>query len=241
MRVHVALTPAELDGTALHAQTVVVIDVFRAATTVATALANGCRGVVPALTPEEARERACAYRPDEVLLAGERGGEPIPGFDLGNSPLEYTPDRIAGRVVILTTTNGTRALMRAAGAASTAMAGFVNATAIAWWARHAARDLTLACAGEAGAASLEDTVCAGLIVDALALACGAPELSDTAAIARGAAREYRDRLGDLRVESRWGRHLLEKGREQDLTACLALDARPVVPVLRNGLVVSAQP
>lgn len=241
MRVHVALTPGELDGADLHARIVVVIDVFRAATTMATALANGCKGVIPVLTPEQARQRAREFRRDEVVLAGERGGEPIDGFDLGNSPLEYTADRIAGRVVILTTTNGTRALLRASSAAATAVAGLVNVKAIAQWAQDEARDLTLACAGEAGQVSVEDTVCAGLILDAISLGGGALELSDTAAIARSAAREYRHRLGDLRAESSWGRHLLASGRDRDLAACLALDAWPIVPRFRNGLVAAAQP
>jgi 2-phosphosulfolactate phosphatase len=205
-----------------------------------TALASGCRAIVPALTPEEARERARAFPRGEVLLAGERGGDPIDGFDLGNSPLEYTAQRVAGKIVVLTTTNGTKALLQAAGAAATAIAGLVNVKAAAQWAQDQARDLTLACAGEAGEASLEDTVCAGLIIDALA-GLGAVELSDTAALARGAAREYRPRLDDLRDESRWGRHLVRRGRQQDVAACLALDAWTAVPLFRNGLVTPAQP
>lgn len=241
MRVQVALTPAELDGVDLHARTVVVIDVFRAATTVATALANDCRAIVPALTPEAARLRAREFPHGEVLLAGERGGEPIEGFDLGNSPLEYTRERVAGRVVILTTTNGTRALLAVSGAAATALGALVNATAIARWARDRSVDLTLACAGEAGDASLEDAVCAGVIIEAMAAAGGGLALSDAAAIVRGVARHYRGRLADLRRESRWGRHLLEKGREEDLAACLALDAWPVVPLLRDGRLVAAKP
>lgn len=239
MRVHVVLTSAEL-GADLHSRTAVVIDVFRAATTMVTALASGCRAIVPALTPDDARERARAFPPGEVLLAGERGGDPIDGFDLGNSPLEYSAPRVAGKIIVLTTTNGTKALLRAAGAAATALGGLVNVKAVAQWAQDQARDLTLACAGEAGEASLEDTVCAGLIIDALAGA-GPLELSDTAAMARGAARDYRPRLDDLRTESRWGRHLMAKGRAEDLSACLALDAWTAVPLFRNGLVTAPQP
>jgi 2-phosphosulfolactate phosphatase len=239
VRVHVVLTPAEL-GPDLHSRTAVVIDVFRAATTMVTALASGCRAIVPALTPEEARERARAFPRGEVLLAGERGGDPIDGFDLGNSPLEYTAQRVADKIVVLTTTNGTKALLRASSAAATAVAGLVNVKATAQWAQDQARDLTLACAGEAGEASLEDTVCAGLIVDALAGA-GALELSDTAAMARGTARDYRHRLDDLRAESHWGRHLARRGRQQDLAPCLALDAWTTVPLFRNGLVTAPQP
>lgn len=241
MRVHVALTPAELEGADLHAHTVVVIDVFRAATTVATALSNGCRAIIPALTPDDARARAQEFPRGEVLLAGERGGEPIEGFDLGNSPLEYTPDRVARRVVILTTTNGTGALLKVSGAASTVVGALVNAKAIAQRAHDQRRTLTLACAGELGEPSLEDTVCAGVIIEAISRGGGLLELSDTAAIARAVARDYRHRLGDLPVESGWGRHLLGRGRDKDLAACLALDAWPIVPVFRNGRVVASEP
>lgn len=241
MRVHVAATPAELDGADLHSQTVVVIDVFRAGTTVVTALANGCTCVIPVLTPEEARERARAFPRAEVLLAGERGGDPINGFDLGNSPLEYTAQRVAAKVVILTTTNGTRALLKASRAAATAVAGLVNVKAIAQWAPEEGRDLMLVCAGEAGEASLEDTVCAGLIVEALALGRGPTVPTDMAAIARGAARDYGHRLEDLRRESHWGQQLARQGRERDLAACLALDAWPIVPVFRDGRVIAARP
>jgi len=83
-------------------------------------------------------------------------------------------------------------------------------------------------------------VCAGLIIDALA-GGGALELSDTAAMARGAARDYRHRLDDLRSESHWGRHLMAKGRAEDLAACLAVDAWTAVPLFRNGRVAAGQP
>ncbi|MBI4589234.1 MAG: 2-phosphosulfolactate phosphatase [Candidatus Rokubacteria bacterium] len=241
MRVHVALAPGELPGEGLPPQNVVVIDVFRAATTMAAALSHGCEMVIPVLTPEEARERARRFSEGQVLLGGERAGEPIPGFDLGNSPLEYTAERIAGKVVILTTTNGTRALLAAAAAGATAIAvgALVNVKAIAHWVEAQGRDLMLLCAGEGGSVSLEDTVCAGLIVDRLATG-GAPlDLSDAAGVSRCVARDYRDRLGDLRTDSRWARHLTRAGREADLAACLSLDVCPLVPLLRGGAVSAA--
>lgn len=241
MRVHVVLTPGERGGEGFHSQSAVVIDVFRAATTVATALSHGCRMVIPVLTPEEARARARAFPSRDILLGGERGGEPIVGFELGNSPLDYTADRVAGKMVILTTTNGTRALLGAAagGAAATAVGALVNVGAIARWAADQGRDLTLLCAGDAEGISLEDTVCAGLIVERLARG-GAPlDLSDAAVVATAVARDYRDRLDHLCEDSTWARHLARAGREKDLTACLSLDAWSLVPLLRNGVVSEA--
>lgn len=241
MRVHVALTPGELAGAGLHPQSAVVIDVFRAATTMATALFHGCRSIIPVLTPEEARERARAFRPGEILLGGERGGEPIAGFDLGNSPLEYTAGRVAGKSVILTTSNGTGALIAAAEAGATAVGALVNVQAVARWATRQGRDLTLLCAGEAGGVSLEDTVCAGLIVEEIA-AGGVPlDLTDAAVVSRAVARHYRDRLEHLPRDSTWGRHLARAGGEKDLSVCLALETCPVVPVLTHGIVSPASP
>lgn len=235
MRVHVALIPDEIGQGDLHSRAVVVIDVFRAATTVTTALSHGCRMVIPVLTPDAARERARGFPSGQVLLAGERGGEPIAGFDLGNSPLEYSADRVAGKVIILTTSNGTRALLLTASrAAVTAVAALVNVKAISHWVRDQCRDLTLVCAGESGGVSLEDTVCAGLIVETLATGGTPLELSDEATIARSVARDYRDRLADLSRDSKWARHLARAGREKDLAVCLSLDAWPLVPLFRNG-------
>lgn len=241
MRVDVALSPRELRRPGLGGRSVVVIDVFRAATTMATALANGCRMIIPVPTVREARARARDFSSGEALLGGERGGEAIAGFHLGNSPLEYTPERVGGKVVVLTTSNGTRAMVRASAAAAVAVAGLVNLRAIAEWVRGEQRDLSLLCAGQGGEPSLEDTVCAGLIVEQLGGGAGSLELVDAATIALGVARQYRHRLDDLGRDAGWGRRLARAGAEQDLPACLALDQCPLVPLLRDGVVRAAFP
>ena len=119
MHVHVALSPAEFAGAPLERRTALVVDVIRASTTVVAACAAGCRRIVPVRDRAAALRAADALGATGVLLAGERHGETIAGFDLGNSPLEYTADRVSGRTVVLTTTNGTAAMLeaqRAAGA-----------------------------------------------------------------------------------------------------------------------------
>src|SRR5204863_3922750 len=127
-----------------------------------TALGNGCAGLVPVAEPAEALARARALG-EGTLLAGERKGETIPGFHLGNSPLEVTRERVDGRTVVFTTSNGTRALLAASGAPAVGVAGFVNLSAAAAWALASGRDVTVLCAGERGRVSLEDKVCAGLL------------------------------------------------------------------------------
>src|SRR5262245_66691650 len=89
---------------------VLVIDVLRASTSIITALINGCAAVIPVTTAEEAHQRAAALPSHTVLIAGERRGEPLAGFDLGNSPLDFTVERVSGKTLIMTTSNGTQAL-----------------------------------------------------------------------------------------------------------------------------------
>jgi len=128
-----AVASADLDGA-----TALVIDVLRASTTIITALANGCQAIVPVADPLDARRRAAAQWGDGVLVAGERHGEPIPGFDLSNSPLEFGAGRARGKTVFFTTSNGTRALLaaraaHAIGVAALAIGGTVLVVAPALW------------------------------------------------------------------------------------------------------------
>ena len=106
MRVHVALGPAEFGGAVLDGRTALVVDVLRATTSVVAACAAGCRTVIPVPDEASARRAASRFPPGECLLAGERDGDPIEGFPLGKSPREFTPERVAGRALVLTTTTG---------------------------------------------------------------------------------------------------------------------------------------
>src|SRR3954452_7183254 len=128
--VHVHLLPELVPPGRLAGGLAVVIDVLRATTTIVHALAAGCTAVRPCAEVEEARDLAGGMRAGRVLLGGERGGVPLPGFDLGNSPREYTAKVCRGSTLVLTTTNGTRALLRAAEAARVLVASFANFSAV---------------------------------------------------------------------------------------------------------------
>lgn len=142
----------------VDADVAVVIDVLRWTTTAITALANGAVGIEALLTPEATAERAKAIG---ALTAGERHAHKIPGFDLGNSPLEVTRERVHGRVICATTTNGTRALLAAVGAPRVYLAAFVNLSATAASIRACApRHVALICAGTDGYPCAEDSACA---------------------------------------------------------------------------------
>ncbi|HEV8436760.1 MAG TPA: 2-phosphosulfolactate phosphatase [Methylomirabilota bacterium] len=234
---HVALTPADPGAGALDGRAALVVDVLRATSTVVAACCAGCRRVIPVGDAEAAVLAASRLPRDEVVLAGERGGEPIAGFDLGNSPLEFTPSRVGGRTIVLTTTNGT-ASMRSAGLARVgAAAALVNVGAAAAWALGQERDVTVLCSGDDGALSLEDTVCAGLLVQRMLARIPSLELSDAAVVALRLGEYYGVRLGELLLHSRWAGRLAGRGRSADLQACVRLDTTTMVPVFERGSIV----
>jgi 2-phosphosulfolactate phosphatase len=208
--------------------------VLRASTSIIAALTGGASAIVPVADVEEARRRAHAV-PGDVLVAGERHGERIPGCDLGNSPLEFTTARVAGRTILLTTSNGTRALLAARRAAAIGIAALANAGAAARWADDEGRDVTIVCAGERGRVSLEDQVCAGVLVDRLVALAGPADLGDAAAEAAVLARTYGKDISRLAIDSQWARRLQRAGHAQDVAWCLAIDTTSLVPVYLAGV------
>ncbi len=167
MKIDVTFLPSQLENRKLAGKTVVVIDVLRATSTIATALANGCREVIPILEPADAEAVVRDLPPGSFLQGGERRGLKIPGFDLGNSPREYRPEVVGGKTVVLSTTNGTRAAILSREADAVAFGSLLNARAVADYCRERCSELILACAGRVGDFSLEDTVCAGMMISYL--------------------------------------------------------------------------
>lgn len=223
----------------------VVIDVLRASTTIVTALAHGATRVRPVLTIEEARAEAAARG---ALLGGERGGRRIDGFDLGNSPLEYSRGRVGGRSIVITTTNGTAALHACSGAVEVLIGAIANRTAVAACARSLAEqragcDVHLVCAGTDGVVTEEDLLAAGAILDAASRLPGAEAdaLDGPAAVAISLYRStvargptVPDAIVHAFANSLGGRNLIELGMGRDLTASAAIDSLPIVPRLDCG-------
>lgn len=214
----------------------VIIDLFRASTTICSALHAGAGEVRPVPDLESAREWKA--RLPEALLGGERGGLPPPGFDLGNSPAEYTPARIAGRTVIFTTTNGTAALRAARSAHRVAFGCLANAGAVSAWAvgeRAGGRPVSLLCAGLHGQPSLEDAVAAGALAERMLALPGGPRNPDDMARLclsawRGAGGGPGVRLAEVLRGAEGGRNVIAIGLARDLDTCLDVDSLPVVPV-----------
>ena len=222
----------DADPAALRGHTVVVIDVLRWSTVVITALANGAREVEAHATPDEARARATVLGRKRVLLGGERDNVALPGFDLGNSPLEYTRERVAGRTVVTTTTNGTQALGAAVAAREVLVGAFVNLAALVARVVPAAESgpITLLCAGQAGEEAPEDTACAG----AIAASLGAGATFDAGA--RHASGMWARSGCDAATVLRLAPHAASLGR-----GGFAADVRFAAAVSSVGLVPSCDP
>jgi len=205
----------------------VVIDVIRATTTIAAALAGGATGIRPAAGVAEA-EALKAENPAR-LLAGERKGLPLPGFDLGNSPRTMTPQTVGGRELILTTTNGTQALAACAGARAVLTCGLVNLGATAEKLRALGPPWIVLCAGFEGDFGLDDAIVAGALAEAL------DEPNPFGAL-------YRSVRGDLAASllgSQAGQELMKIGLQDDVPFCAERDTLAVVPMLGTDGVLRA--
>ncbi len=235
MRLDVCFTPAELQArTSLTDQTVVVIDVLRATSTMVEALGNGAKNIFAVPTTDEAVRIAQNIGRDQTLLTGERNCVRIDGFDLGNSPLEFTRERVAGRQLIMTTTNGTAALAAVASAKRVLVASLLNVDAVARALAESDESITIVCAGRERRFALEDAVCAGALALQLYRRQGRRQnWSDAALAAAQLARRYLHAIERTLRRAAAGRALIELGFAQDVEYCAQLDLYDVVPTFRE--------
>jgi 2-phosphosulfolactate phosphatase len=212
--VDVVLNPAEialLSQRDLSRATCVVFDVLRATSSMITGLAHGATEIYPVRTVEEAF--ALKKRMPESILGGERHGDLIAGFDIGNSPLEYL--NLTGRKIITTTTNGTIGLRSCEGAARVLVGAILNIDALVLELQQARPpEVVIVCAGTFADFALEDAIAAGILAGAL----GHVEFTDSAYAALALARTYPDPLEALRI-ARNGRVLVAKGRDEEVKWC----------------------
>jgi 2-phosphosulfolactate phosphatase len=231
-RIHVLTRKEELDGQRLPGKVVLVVDVLFATTTIAAALANGASEVVPMTDGESARAEAARRPAGSYVLAGERDADTLPGFS-HPLPLALSPDAVAGRALVLSTTNGSVAIHRSAAASRVYAAALVNGEAVVRHLEGSLRGETVlvVCAGSAGALNLEDFYGAGHLVSLLARE-GRHDLSD-AALAAQALHDRNDALECL-SRSRIGRLMRERGLEREVAFAARKGRLDVVPVLRDG-------
>ncbi len=236
MRIDVVFGPPTATPALIAGRVVAVIDVLRASTSIVIALGNGARNIVPLESADEVITRAKQFDKGEVRLAGERKMLIVPGFDLGNSPGAFTREAVEGKTVLLTTTNGTAAMVGLQTARDVVVASYVNLEAVSVLLRTAARagtDITLICAGRDKLFSLEDAACAGRYVRAIGKRLSAVEVGDGAFACTVIDRKYGDRLDQLFADSEAGQALVGAGFAEDLETCAAIDSWPVIPIFQD--------
>lgn len=219
----------------------VVIDVLRATSVITTALSNGAREVVPVKTIEEAQSLYAQLEPTMTLRGGERHAVKIEGFDFGNSPLEYTKERVGGKTIILTTTNGTNAINNVKGADEVVLACFRNAEAVAHHLVETSQcggstNIVIVCAGTEGRFSLDDGLCAGLLIDLLQQKSEV-ELDDLGILVHHYYHENKANLLAALSGCFHLKRLISLGFEGDVRFCLETNCASAVPVFADGRLV----
>ena len=230
-------TPEEIKNTELAGKLVVIIDVLRASSTIVTALANGCRGFIPILSPDKAKKKAQEFEKERVLLGGEREGIKIEGFDLGNSPREYKKEVAKGKTIIFSTTNGVKTLEMVKGAHRIIIGSFLNLQAVCDYCTNYKGDISIICAGRKGKFSLEDTACAGMMVNSLRdVFPGDHQEIDANLTAQLLYVKFGNNILEILRKSQHGRYLESIGLGEDLKFCSQLDLFHIVPIFRDGII-----
>lgn len=230
----VIILPQSADEMYFENQLVVVVDVLRASTTIVTALANGAKEVIAKARPDEVRQAANGFQRESCLLCGEREGKALPGFDLGNSPAEYSPERVKNKTLLYTSTNGSQMMVKARRAAQVWIGSFVNITAVLNGILMRDENVCIACSGREGQFSLEDTVCAGMMVDLLNQQdANRFEATDSAYASQILYQHDAGNLLEMLQRSKHGRYLISLGMENDLLLAAETNRHGVLPYLKN--------
>ena len=232
MKIEVFFSPSQIDDLSLRDKNVVVIDVLRASTTVITALHNSAREIIPVNTIESAVKVSGNLFGDVVLRGGERNGKMIEGFNLGNSPFDYTPEAVKGKSIIFYTTNGAPTMWKARYAKNLLVAGFVNINAVVNRIKEIKEDIFILCAGKQTQFCIEDAVCAGMIIKEL-MDDEETEIdfNDSAVAAVALYKNVSKNLLKMTRTCDHGKYLIEIGFEKDLEFCTTVNMFEVVPEL----------
>lgn len=236
MKVTVYATYDSVEDKVIKDRLVVVVDVLRATSTIITSLANGCKEVIPVVEIEEAMNLSKNYEKDAYLLAGERNALKIEGFDLSNSPAEYTKDMVEDRTIIFTTTNGTKAIRKAEGAKEIILGALINAKAVSDYILSRGEDIVFICAGTEGKFSLDDIATVGAIIYRMDDGSGQLKLDDLGLVCRHIYREYKGNLESVFKKSRHYNVLKKANYYNDILYCLKEDMISIVPEYTDGIV-----
>jgi len=229
--IEVCLTPALIHLHDLSNAIVVVIDVLRATSSMCVAFTQGVNSIIPVATIEE----SIAYREKGFLIGAERDGEMLDGFDIGNSPFSYMDEKVKGRDIALTTTNGTQAIAAAKGAKQIVVGSFLNLDALCNWLATQDGNIVLLCSGWKNSVNIEDTLLAGAVVHQMRGDFDFTNLRDTAIIAERLYLLAKDDLNEFLEESSHRNRLKKLNIDKDIEYCLTPNQAHVVPGIINGV------
>lgn len=237
MHAELYFTPYQTDEFSLRGKTVVVVDVLRASTSIAHALQNGAKEVIPVTTVERAVKISGNLFGDYVLRGGERNGKLIEGFNLGNSPYEYSEEKVKGKAIIFSTTNGSHAIDKARYAREMVICGFMNISTVVRFLKELKHDFCVVCAGNNGTFSIEDAVCAGMLLQKLSIEKGLDlTLSDAALAATVLYKNLGKSIPKMIKNSEQGQFLASIGFADDLKVCSEVDTIAVLPRLVGNVI-----
>lgn len=231
LKIEVCLTPALLPLHKLENSVVVVIDIFRATSSICYGIENGAEAIIPVSHVEE----CAAYHGKGHLLAAERDGEVVEGFDFGNSPFAYTPEKVAGKTIVLTTTNGTHAIQLSRSAKRIVIGSFLNLSSLSQWLKDENENIILVCAGWKNNFNLEDTIFAGAVVHQLK--DERYTLDDAAIASEDLYNLAKNDLAGFLSKSSHSERLKKLGIEEDIAFCLRVDETSAIPVLEGDKLV----
>lgn len=226
--IEVCLSPSLIPSYAIKGRIVVVIDIFRATSSICYGFENGAVEIVPVASVDECK----SYEGKGYLLAAERNGEVVNGFDFGNSPFSYTKEKVAGKKIVLTTTNGTHAIQEAKEADKIVIGSFLNLDSLCNWLSEQSQDVLLLCSGWKNKFNLEDTLFAGAVVNSLKNKF--THHCDAAIAAEDMYLLAKDNLRQYLFKSSHSQRLKELNIEADIQFCLKQNICNVIPVLRDG-------
>lgn len=238
MKVRVYATSEQLQDKDIKDKLVVVIDVLRATSVMITALNNGCKEIIPVTDIEEAVKMARNYDKDSHLLCGERNIVGIEGFDLSNSPLEFTREVVEGKTLLMTTTNGTKTIHRAKEGKEVIIASLLNAFSAAEYIINRGMDVAFVCAGTNGNFSIDDIVTVGAIISYLFNNKNNVDikLSDLAFVCYDLYEYHKTDLRKLLENCIHYNKMIELGLSDDIDYCLQMNAIPIVGIYKDGII-----
>lgn len=236
MKINVLLSPLNADELFFTGKTSVVIDVLRASTVIVNALNNGAKEIIPVSSMEFAMKHSANAFGGISILGGERNTKKIDGFTLGNSPLEYSEENVSGKSIVYFTTNGSKSIVKAKFSANLLISSFNNLNAIAKHLITLKEDVQILCAGSSGMFCMEDTVCAGKLIEEIKTLGEEVDISDAGRACYELYKVFGQDIYKMLCETEHGKVLLENGFGDDIKLCAEINIIDAVPFYHSGVI-----